>query len=773
LEEALGEAEQTYRTLFENAVEGIFRSTVDGHLELANPALAHILGYASPEELIYCIPDILSQIYADPARREEFLEQVSRRGAISDYEARVQCKDGTTIWCSIHARAAYDQAGELTGFEGFVQDITRRKVAEEALYESEERFRSFVQHVSDVITICETDGTVRYESPAIERVLGYRAEELIGQNVFDYVHPDDLERLTGAITEGLSGLGTPLTVEFRSRHADGTWRFLEAIVNSQANGSDVSGVVISMSDITERNKAEDALRQSEQLYRSVIEQVAENIFLVDAESRRLLQANKAFRRSLGYSSEELRSLTLYDFVAHDRESIERNIERVMGGHPFSGERMYRRKDGSLLHAEVNVSSLSYNGKDAMLAVAHDVTEHKRTEERFRRSLDMLLALREAGQILGTTLELEEIGSRLLEIMRGVSGLTAAVISREDERGRLRLWRASNLKGLWHQARYTPEAEAARQEVLKTGECRFFWLQGPNPEGKNLAGVCLPLRMRERTAGVLEAYGPESLAEEDTLAILSSLAAQSASALENARLYEELAEREERLGDLISKLFAAQEEERRRVAYEVHDGLAQLATTAHQYLQAFARLYPPGSEEVRNLLDQALGWIQQTVGEARRVIADLRPTALDDFGLQTALCLEAEASLEEGYDVSYEENLGDERLPLAIETALFRIAQEALNNVRKHANTERIRLSLVRSGERVRLSVRDWGRGFDGEAPASGGPGERVGLSSMYERVALLGGNLRIDSRPRVGTLITATIPLSEQKEAEPERAHFE
>ena len=232
-------------------------------------------------------------------------------------------------------------------------------------------------------------------------------------------------------------------------------------------------------------------------------------------------------------------------------------------------------------------------------MAQDVTERKRTEENLRRSLGVLLALREAGQILGSTLETEEIVTRLLTIMRGVSGLTAAVISVEDEPGQARIWRAVGLDGLWRRARYAPEAEEARRVVLEHGQHRLFRLQRPGGQPDQLAGLCLPLRMKDRIAGVLEAYGPESLTEDDTVEILRSLATQAASALENARLYGELAERERRLADLVGRLLTAQEEERRRVAYEVHDGLAQIAAAAHQHLQAFDKFYSPDSDEGRN------------------------------------------------------------------------------------------------------------------------------------------------------------------------------
>lgn len=249
--------------------------------------------------------------------------------------------------------------------------------------------------------------------------------------------------------------------------------------------------------------------------------------------------------------------------------------------------------------------------------------------------------------------------------------------------------------------------------------------------------------------------------------LASLVSQAASALENARLYEELAERERQLHDLVRRMLAAQEEERRRVAYEVHDGLAQVAAAAHQRLQTFAKRHPPDSTQGQERLARSLELIQQTVVEARRVIADLRPTALDDFGLATGLRLYAEELCRRGCQVNYEETLGDERLPVEVETALYRVAQEALTNARKHAQSPLIHLRLERLGHRnVCLEVRDWGRGFKlGEVADGGGPGERIGLSSMEERITWLGGNLRIRSHPGAGTSVVAEVPLPDDEDS--------
>jgi signal transduction histidine kinase len=387
------------------------------------------------------------------------------------------------------------------------------------------------------------------------------------------------------------------------------------------------------------------------------------------------------------------------------------------------------------------------------------------EEALRRSLDVLLALYETGQILNSSLEREEIGSRLLEVVRRVSNLTAAVISIPDEKGELSIWRSSGLDRLWRQARFAPEALSARREVLETREHRLLRLRRPeDPRGRHLVSLYLPLLVRDRIVGVLEAYGPEALGEEGSETLIS-LANQAASALENARLYAELAEREKQLRRLVGKLIMAQEEERRRVAYDVHDGLAQTAAAAHQHLQAFARYNPPGSASGQQELDEALELVRDVVGEAREVIHHLRPTVLDDFGLAAAVRLQVQRLRSEGLEVGLEEALGDERLPPEVETTLFRVAQEALTNVRKHARSSRVRVALDRSGRAVRLMVRDDGRGFKpDEAPKSNGPSERVGLSGMRERLSLLGGRFELQSEPGSGTTVTAEVEVPTNRE---------
>jgi len=221
------------------------------------------------------------------------------------------------------------------------------------------------------------------------------------------------------------------------------------------------------------------------------------------------------------------------------------------------------------------------------------------------------------------------------------------------------------------------------------------------------------------------------------------------------------------------MIAVQEEERRRVAYEVHDGFTQIAAAAYRRLQTFAEHHRSKYSEDREELEDAIALVRRTLGEARCVIANLRPITLDDFGLATAIRMQVEELQTEGFETSYEGMLGEERLPSMLEINLFRVAQEALTNVRKHAETNRVRVVIGRHDGVVRLEVSDWGRGFSpSEVRGSGDLSERVGISSMRDRVALLSGTLQIRSEPGVGTSVVAEAPLpvaeEEKEEAEDE-----
>jgi PAS domain S-box-containing protein len=768
--ERLRRSQEHFRSLVEGMRNyAIFTLDPQGCVASWNVGAERLEGYNSEEIVGEHFSEFFTEEDVRSGRPEEYLEATADEGR-SEEEHWFVRKDGTWFWADTTLTALHDHEGNLRGFSVVTQDITEKKVAERHREETEDRLRTLVEHVPAITYTGEIGGdhALAYVSPQIEEVLGYSPGEVMADpdHWTKMLHPHD-RRWVLAEDRRTGETGDQFALEYRifARNGRVVWLRDEAMLVRDEEGHPLywQGFML---DVTKRKKAEERLRESEELYRNVVEQATENIFLVDPYTKNILQANASFSHSLGYEAEELRRLTLYDIVAHDQESIDCNVQRVLDrGRHSIGERRYRRKDGTLINVEVSAGAIAYGGRPTLCVVAHDVTQHKMAEQALRRSLDALLALYETGQILSSSLEREEIGSRLLEIVRRVSNLTAAVISIPDEKGELSIWRSSGLDGLWRQARFAPEVLSARREVLQKREHRLLRLRRPeDPRGQRLVSLFFPLLVRDRIVGILEAYGPEALGEEGSETLIS-LANQAASALENARLYAELTEREDQLRRLVGKLIMTQEEERRRVAYDVHDGLAQTAAAAHQHLQAFARHNPPGSARGQEELDEALQLVREVVGEARGVIHDLRPTVLDDFGLAAAVRLQVQTLRSEGLEVGLEEALGDERLPPEVETTLFRVAQEALTNVRKHARAAAVHVVLERSGRAIRLMVRDEGCGFrPDEATRSNGPGQRVGLSGMRERLSLLGGRFDLKSESGSGTTVTAEVDLPTKRE---------
>jgi PAS domain S-box-containing protein len=184
-------AEERYRALFEHALEGIYQSSPAGALLLANPALARILGYESPEELAAMVSNFGAQIHVDPDRRAEFMGRLETEGVVSGFEARFRRKDGRVIWISENARAVSDASGRLAYIEGRVEDISRRREAEEVLRESEERFRGAFEESATGMALQGLDGRYLRVNRALCQMLGYSAEDMLATSVQTMVHPDD------------------------------------------------------------------------------------------------------------------------------------------------------------------------------------------------------------------------------------------------------------------------------------------------------------------------------------------------------------------------------------------------------------------------------------------------------------------------------------------------------------------------------------------------------------------------------------------------------
>ena len=254
---ALLRSEERYRTLFENVPLGLYRSTPEGHVLMANEALLRLLGCATIEEVRALDP--AREVYADPARRERFKADIARDGEVTEFVSVWRRRDGEQLVVREYARAAFDAHGNPIYYEGTVEDITEQRRVQLALRRSEERFRSLVQHASDVIVVLDRAGKVRYLSPSAARIFGYPAEPSAIPDPLALVHEEDRRRIGVLFRWALRSRGELPLTEFRVLHAEGHAVFVESVGANLLDDPNVGGLVLNVRDVTERKRAEAVL----------------------------------------------------------------------------------------------------------------------------------------------------------------------------------------------------------------------------------------------------------------------------------------------------------------------------------------------------------------------------------------------------------------------------------------------------------------------------------------------------------------------------------
>ncbi|MBU1329642.1 MAG: sensor histidine kinase [Gammaproteobacteria bacterium] len=289
------------------------------------------------------------------------------------------------------------------------------------------------------------------------------------------------------------------------------------------------------------------------------------------------------------------------------------------------------------------------------------------------------------------------------------------------------------------------------------------LENPLPELP--LALCLPLYAASgEVFGALLLGNASSMRcpDEEDLEALQLLATLLAGHLQNSQLMEALSARERSMSELVHRQMTAQEDERARVAYDLHDGLAQTLAGLHQHLQGFAQ-HRQLNDDLRAALAPILQLAQRSMGETRQAIGGLRPTLLDDFGLAPALDRELDRLRALGRPVQWRRR-DTQRLRPAVEIALFRIGQEAINNICKHTDAGAVSLDLHLDGDTAHLLVEDQGQGFVAPAQGASTDGQGIGLVAMRERCLLLDGQFSCNSQPGQGTRLLASIPRARSDE---------
>lgn len=396
------------------------------------------------------------------------------------------------------------------------------------------------------------------------------------------------------------------------------------------------------------------------------------------------------------------------------------------------------------------------------------------ENRLQRRILGLETLHEISLQLTSVLDLPRLFQTIAVSSRQLVGAAESHIFLHHQKSGETLRQAS----AWREPNRQPKPNHARQGglVLKSIETKTaqilnnaFELPRYNDPTSHTYGfravAAFPLKLADRVLGVFNII----LDDRDSfraseLRVLRLMADQAAVALENARLYQSLAEKETRLNNLLHKLAIVQEEERRLVGLDLHDGLTQILLSANMHFNTLSLLQKNLDAASEIELTTGLQRLQEAIKEINWVISELRPTELEDFGLVDGLRhYVTKVAEQQGWHFKFLADLKRVNLNPAIESAVFRIVQEALSNIRKHAKTDQILVELKADNSYLLLKVQDWGRGFTVDQYQSEVL-ESLGLLGMQERAELLDGRFMIESTLGQGTIVWTKLPLEKNIE---------
>jgi len=787
---------------------------------------------------------------------QRLTEAFEGRGSY-DVELRIVRPDGEVRL--LHVRndeVTYDQSGRPTRMFGTVQDITERKRAEDSLREREALFEVLTENSDDLIRLHEFDGRSIYASPAVLRLLGENPA-----NLFDDIHPDDLENGRQWWQHILTG-GRD-RIEWRVHDAAGGWHWVESR-GSVVHYEGKPRVLTVCRDISERKRAEQALRKSERVLREAEKLGHTGSWEHDLITGEIFHTNEDPRLFFGDNCSKGARFEDYIDAVHpdDRAYVtERHAQLLAEGGLHDIEFRVLWPDGSL-HVLVGRAIVVRNdsGEAVRLYGTNvEITERKKAEQSVRDSqqlLELVLATLPVG--VAVTDRKDDI-VLVNETWQRIWG-GAPIVSGSKRRAHSKAyWHDSGKRvdsAEWASMRALSEGQTSLNELLdiETFDGKRKTMQNSaapirNAEGLIVGAVIVNEDVTERvraedavrkneqqlrdvidtipviafinkpdgsneftnrswqeytelsvkdTAG----WGWESTVHPDDIArhLEKYRAAVSAgTTFDNAARYrgangqyrwflvravplrdergnllrwygvlmdiedrvhaeQALRESADRLQLLSRRLLEVQEEERRHLARELHDEFGQLLATITVQLHVAKTL---AGESARSIIEECISILQRAGDEVRSLALELRPTMLDTAGLDATLrWLASQHEQRTGIATEVVGHLNE--VPGEVAIAAFRVIQEALTNVLRHAQAQHIWIELSQSDGAVELLVRDDGMGFDVPKTLDWAANRgHLGLLGMKERVQILGGHLEVDSKPGLGTRIRLSLPLTE------------
>jgi len=759
-EDALRASEERYRDLVENARDIIYSHDLSGNYTSVNKAGERITGYTEEEALRMNFTKIVAPECIETARSMISAKLAGQKETV--YDLDIIARDGRRVKVEVNSRLVHEN-GVPVGIQGIARDITERKRAVEALRVSEAHLQAILDHCPPMIFQKDLDGRYLQVNRQFERTFNLSSRTAIGKTDLDLFGSEtgELFRTTDRMV-----LNTGRSIEFEDSRiqADGLHTYIVhkfPLVDSNGLLYAVGGI---STDITERKLAEDEVRRQKEILQRIFDHIPVMIRFLD-ENGKIRLVNREWERTLGWTLQEIdaRQLNVFKELYPDekyRLMVMRAIEASTG--EFANFQT-RTKDGRLIDTSFANIRL---GDGTRIGIGRDITEPKKAADLLKRQTAQLAALHEIELEISAESDL----SRVLEVItrRAADLLDASHCStliREGDEDSMTIVASldSSFVGL-----QVPAGDGMAGRVLSTGEIMIVedysgWGGRVRRFDQEAFGpaICTPLKWQKKVIGALSLVrfpGWPGFTREDA-SLLEQLAAEGTIAIHHAKLFNEVQEGQKRMKVLSHRLIDAQEAERKRLARELHDQIGQALTAVQINLQAL-QTSRNGTSAVG--LEDCLAVIDSALRQVHDLSLDLRPSLLDDLGLVAALRWYVDrVANRAGIVRCFEADVLEERLSPEVETTCFRIAQEAMTNVLRHARAGTVAVQIRQVDSQLRLMVRDDGIGFDvGAAMNLRGLNESLGLQGMLERAAALGGVVDIRSQRGAGTEIQVSFPLT-------------
>jgi len=742
--------------MFEQIAIGMAFFSVDGRFLLVNQTLCHMLGYDQAELLHSTFADIThpDDLEVDWVKVRRLLSGQQDRYTLDKRYVR---KDGSALWAEITVTLIHTETGEFQYFLGVIQDISRRKQAEEArLY-----LAAIVENSEDGIIGKALDGTIISWNAGAERIYGYTAEEVIGRSIAMLFLPGaerEYEQIQARIHRG----ERISRFETRRVRKDGVPLDIALTISPIKNQlGEIIGLSAIERDITMLKWAQAMQKENEERLRQLTENIDEVLWLKDVSTNQMLYVSPAYSTIWGASRKSLYE-NAASFLGIVNPEDRPRIQEALQQHPSGGfDEEYRiipsDKKQRWIHARTFPIRNEQGEIYRVAGVAEDITEQKRLMIAEHEQRVLAEALRDTANALNSTLDMSEVLDRILanikrvvppdaaEIMLIENGVAHIVRSQgyadrglQDELQCLSFSVAStpNLRYMTEtkQPLIVPDIQHSTGDITLKMSPALFW--------RSYAGV--PINTQDAVIGFINlgSITPNFFTPVHADQ-LQGFAEQAAIAIKNARLHEQVQE-------------LAAHRERQRLARDLHDAVSQTLFSASITAEALLRNWNRDPSAIGEQLADLHRLTRGALAETRAVLLELRPDTLMEIELEELVRQLIEAIRSRKHiDISLSINAPKDaayHMPPDLKLGLYRIIQESLNNVVKHSDATHVDMTLAYRDDHVRLDITDDGRGFDLEAV----PPSSMGLRIMHERVETLGAALKIESQIGSGTHISVT-----------------